>query len=247
MYNEISFIFSQMGYEPVKLNVAEPHVNIKLVNSDMSAGTEGYVVVTLDETSGIRYTEEQFRHISQQIRDFLVHKGCMLYHFLYIFISDNGTPPFKLQDACECLWRITPSGRQLIIYGNALPMYMGLKKPIEDFLMPGNLSGNIAHNPAGNCRQYNYTADNNILAARVNLAIVIINVFIFILSDLINWLATECPCLTKVRFHGTPLLTDMSITGYLHACSFMQGQAIYLIICLCFYLLGAMLNSMLAG
>ncbi len=44
-----------MGYEPVKLNVAEPHVNIKLVNSDMSAGTEGYVVVTLDETSGIRY------------------------------------------------------------------------------------------------------------------------------------------------------------------------------------------------
>ena len=108
MYNEISFIFSQMGYEPVKLNVAEPHVNIKLVNSDMSAGTEGYVVVTLDETSGIRYTEEQFRHISQQIRDFLVHKGCMLYHFLYIFISDNGTPPFKLQDAGECLWRITP-------------------------------------------------------------------------------------------------------------------------------------------
>ncbi len=186
MYNEISFIFSQMGYEPVKLNVAEPHVNIKLVNSDMSAGTEGYVVVTLDETSGIRYTEEQFRHISQQIRDFLVHKGCMLYHFLCIFISDNGTPPFKLQDAGECLWRITPSGRQLIIYGNALPMYMGLKKPIEDFLMPGNLSGNIAHNPAGNCRQYNYTADNNILAARVNLAIVIINVFIFILSDLIN-------------------------------------------------------------
>lgn len=36
-----------MGYEPVKLNVPEPHVNIKLVSNGMSAGTEGYVVVTL--------------------------------------------------------------------------------------------------------------------------------------------------------------------------------------------------------
>jgi len=85
MYNEISFIFNQMGYEPVELNVTEPHVNIKLVKNNMSSGNEGYVVVTLDETSGIRYTEEQFRHISKQIRGFLIHKGCMLYHFLYIY------------------------------------------------------------------------------------------------------------------------------------------------------------------
>lgn len=186
MYNEISFIFNQMGYGPVTLNVLEPHVNIKLVSNGMSAGTEGYVVVTLDETSGIRYTEEQFRHISQQIRGFLVHKGCMLYHFLYIYISNNSTPPFKLQDAGECLWRISPSARQLIIYGNALPMYMGLKKPIEDFLIPGGLPGNMAHNPADNCRQYNYTADNNVLAARANLAIVIINIIMFMLSDFLT-------------------------------------------------------------
>lgn len=186
MYNEISFIFNQMGYGPVKLNVPEPHVNIKLVSNGMSAGTEGYVVVTLDETSGIRYTEEQFRHISQQIRGFLVHKGCTVYHFLYIYISNNNTPPFKLQDAGECLWRISPSGRQLIIYGNALPMYMGLKKPLEDFLMPGGLSSNMAHNTEDNYRQYNYQADNNVLAARANLAIVIINVIMFILSDFIN-------------------------------------------------------------
>ncbi|MCI9077922.1 MAG: rhomboid family intramembrane serine protease [Lachnospiraceae bacterium] len=186
MFNEISSIFNQMGYEPVELNVAEPHVNIKLVNNNLSAGNEGYVVVTLDETSGIRYTEEQFRHISQQIRSFLVHKGCTVYHFLYIFISNNSTPPFKLQDTGECLWHITPSGRQLITYGNALPMYMGLKKPIEDFLMPGSLSGNMAHNTAGNCRQYNYTTDNNVLTARANLAIVIINVIMFILSDFIT-------------------------------------------------------------
>ncbi len=186
MYNEISFIFNQMGYEPVELNVTEPHVNIKLVKNNMSSGNEGYVVVTLDETSGIRYTEEQFRHISKQIRGFLIHKGCMLYHFLYIYISNNGTPPFKLQDTGECLWRITPSGRQLITYGSTLPMYIGLKKTLEDYLMPVNPSGNMAHNPAGNYKQYNYAADNNVLTARTNLTIIIINVIIFILSDFIN-------------------------------------------------------------
>lgn len=224
MYNEISLIFSQMGYEPVKLNVSEPHVNIKLVKNGISDSTEGYVIVTLDETSGIRYAEEQFRHISKQIRDFLVHKGCMLYHFLYILISDNGTPPFRLKDADGCLWHISPSGRQLIIYGNALPMYMGLKKPLEDFLMSGSLSGNVAHNKTDNCRQYNSITDNNILAARTNLAIVIINVTVFILADLISPVSGGTPLLD-----GGALSWDFVINGHeyyrIFTCMFLHASA----------------------
>ena len=105
MYNEIAFIFNQMGYEPLELNVEEPHVNIKLVENGLSKEAEGYVIVTLDETSGISYTEEQFLHISRQIRDFLVHKGCRIYHFLYIFISNNATPPFNMQNTpFQCIW-----------------------------------------------------------------------------------------------------------------------------------------------
>ncbi|MFG6395196.1 MAG: rhomboid family intramembrane serine protease [Lachnospiraceae bacterium] len=181
MYNEIASVFNQMGYAQLKLNVEEPHVNVKLVGNGMSPETEGYVIVTLDETSGIKYTEEQFRHISWQIREFLVHKGCHLYHFLYIFISKNTTPPFNLQNTGECLWRIDPVNLKLIVYGNALPMYTGLKKPIEEFLMSCNMPGNTAHNPYNNYTQY-----NNVLAAHANMTLVIINIIIFIITDFIT-------------------------------------------------------------
>ncbi len=186
MYNEIAYIFNQMGYVPLELNVEEPHVNIKLVEDKLSNEAEGYVIVTLDETSGIRYTEEQFQHISWQIRNFLVHKGCKLYHFLYIFISNNPAPPFNLQNTGGSLWRIMPSDRKLVIYGDTLPMYMGLKKPVEEFLMPGSPSANTIHNKADGYRQYNNgTADNSVLAARANITLVVINIITFIITDFI--------------------------------------------------------------
>lgn len=198
MYNEIAFIFNQMGYEPLELNVEEPHVNIKLVENGLSKEAEGYVIVTLDETSGISYTEEQFLHISRQIRDFLVHKGCRIYHFLYIFISNNATPPFNMQNTDSFLWRIIPSDRKLVIYGNTLPMYMGLKKPIEEFLMPGNPSANTIHNKADGYRQYNNsTAANSILSARANIALVVINIIVFIITDFITPLNNEASLIDK--------------------------------------------------
>ena len=85
MYNEIKFIFSHMGYEPLKLNVEEPHVNIKLVRKETDNNTEGYVIVTLDETSGIRYTIEQFRNISMQTRNFLMQKRLLFVPLLVYF------------------------------------------------------------------------------------------------------------------------------------------------------------------
>lgn len=182
MYNEIASIFNQMGYGPLKLNVTEPHVNVKLVGNSISPEMEGYVIVTLDETSGIKYTEEQFQHISWQIREFLVHKGCRLYHFLYIFISKNTMPPFNLQNTGECLWHIDPVNLKLTVYGNALPMYNGLKRPIEEFLT----SVNIPYNINGSYTQPGNTINNNILASRANITLVIINIIVFIITDFIT-------------------------------------------------------------
>lgn len=193
MYNEIASIFIQMGYEPLKLNVTEPHVNVKLVGNSISTKTEGYVIVTLDETSGIKYTQEQFQHISWQIREFLVHKGCRLYHFLYIFISKNTIPPFNLQNTGECLWRIDPVNLELILYGNALPMYMGLKKPIEEFLAPSN----TAYSTNGNYAQNNNIINNNILESRANITLVIINIIVFIITDFITPLDSGTSLINK--------------------------------------------------
>lgn len=172
MYSEIEFIFNQMGYEKLKLNVEEPKVNIKLVKTDTNVDAEGYVVVTLDETSGTKYTTKQLEHISQQIRNFLIYKNCQIYHFLYIFIS-NEMPPSSLQDNAICLWHIKPLQSKLFAYGNNMPMYAGLKKAIEEYL-------GYAHNSADNYKQY----DNRLTVA--NTCIVIINIIIFILTDFLT-------------------------------------------------------------
>lgn len=185
MYNEIKFIFSQMGYEPIKLNVEEPHVNIKLVKKETDNSTEGYVIVTLDETSGIKYTMEQSRNISLQIRNFLMQKDCYLYHFLYVFISNNNTPPFNPEDTDGCFWYIMPGQAKPAIYGNMLPMYEGLKRPIEEYL------ASVTHNPDGNCRQYNNNQQLNTCFTAANVSIIIINVIIFILTDFFSLPTSE--------------------------------------------------------
>ncbi len=173
MYNEIEFIFNQMGYEKLLLNIAEPHVNIKLVKNDISMDVEGYVIVTLDETSGVKYTSEQLQYISKQIRNFLMHKNCQLYHFLYIFISNN-KPPQDLYDNAVCLWHINPLYPSLSAYGNSLPMYEGLKKPIEEYL------GVYAHNSKDNYTQYTNRP------TFANTSMVVINIIVFILTDLLT-------------------------------------------------------------
>ena len=191
MYNEIKFIFSHMGYEPLKLNVEEPHVNIKLVRKETDNNTEGYVIVTLDETSGIRYTIEQFRNISMQTRNFLMQKDCYLYHFLYIFISNNNKPPFNPEDIDGCFWHIIPGQAGPAIYGNMLPMYEGLKHPIEEYLV------SITHNTDGNCRQYNNNQKLNTCFTAANVSIIIINVIIFILTDFLSFPANGIPFIDK--------------------------------------------------
>lgn len=173
MYDEIEFIFNQMGYEKLSLNVTEPHVNIKLVKNDISTDAEGYVIVTLDETSGISYTSEQLQHISKQIRNFLMHKNCKLYHFLYIFISNNRVPQ-DLYDNAVYLWHINPSKPSLSAYGSSLPMYEGLKKPIEEYL------GAYTHNSEDNYTQYNNRP------TFANTSMVVINIIVFILTDLLT-------------------------------------------------------------
>jgi len=191
MYNEIKFIFSHMGYEPLKLNVEEPHVNIKLVRKETDNNTEGYVIVTLDETSGIRYTIEQFRNISMQTRNFLMQKDCYLYHFLYIFISNNNKQPFNQEDIDGCFWHIIPGQAGPSIYGNMLPMYEGLKHPIEEYLV------SITHNTDGNCRQYNNNQKLNTCFTAANVSIIIINVIIFILTDFLSFPANGIPFIDK--------------------------------------------------
>lgn len=183
MYNNLRHIFDQMGYSPVKLNVEEPHLNVKIVKSDGDMDSEGYAIVTLDETSGTRYSPVQFTHISQQIRNFLMNKDCHLYHFLYIFISDSSSPPFKLENMDGFFWHIIPSRQELLQYGRSSPMYEGLKRTVEEYLQ-GMGYTRPEDNTASSGAMFREQASPRYPV--VNTAIIVINIIIFIITDFIT-------------------------------------------------------------
>lgn len=174
MYDKIQFVYKQMGYKTLKTNLSEPHVNIKFTkNSDEDI--EGYVIVTIDETSGVKYTSEQFSHISQQIRNFVMSKGCSLYHFLYIIISNDNNAAHRLLGEHEQYWRIIPAESKLMVYETANQMFLGLRRPIEQ-LLETSTSNNTELSAVQAHHKF----------AVVNAAIIMINIIIFILTDFID-------------------------------------------------------------
>lgn len=130
MYHQIEAVLEHCGYKKIALNVSGIHLALRRENS------EGYAVVTVDETKGTQLTREQFYHISEQIRDFLRKKECFYTHFLYLLVSDNDESARRLFQGQECFWRIVPYKKQLMVFETIDDAFLVLRRPLEE-LFPG--------------------------------------------------------------------------------------------------------------
>lgn len=182
MYSDLRTTFETMGFETIPVNTKEPHINLKITFSEEYQTEHGYVIVTLDETSGIRYSREQFEHISYQIRDFLQSKRCMNYHFLYILISDDETAADRLFNDFQSYWRIIPSQAKLIAYENCDKLFCGLIKPIENYLI-----SEYTTSMHSDKKTFDLTDEFNPRKIYVNLILISLNIIIFLLTDIFNW------------------------------------------------------------
>lgn len=110
MYPGVENIINQHGYQRIQLNVSGMALFMK------QQGEDGLVVVTIDETSGLYLSREQFEHISETFRDFLRKRACYKAVFLYILISEDDSSARRLFEDYENFWRIIPSGNQIMVY-----------------------------------------------------------------------------------------------------------------------------------
>jgi len=133
MYRRIEQVLLQYGYEGISLNVPDIYLALR------QEGGEGYAVVTIDETAGTLLSQEQFYHVSVQIRSFLQKRGCFYFHFLYLLVSEEEGSIHRLFQNYECFWRIVPSSGQVMVFEDADEVFMALRRPLEDlFARQGN-------------------------------------------------------------------------------------------------------------
>lgn len=118
-------------------------------------------------------------------------------------------------------------------------MYEGLKHPIEEYLV------SITHNTDGNCRQYNNNQKLNTCFTAANVSIIIINVIIFILTDFLSFPANGIPFIDKGSLSWDMVINHHQYYRIITSMFLHLDHHIFLIICLYYYLLEVILNSIL--
>lgn len=175
MQKQISTILQQSGYQKIQMNVDGIGLFLRTISADSSN-----VVVLIDETTETKLTWDQFTHISEQIRDFLRQRDCQFFHFLYLLVSEDDHAAQRLFHNYECFWRIVPSRGILMLYETVDPEFLPLRAPLESLLTPPQTTASAAPKSSGSI----FETDGTPVFANCTLALIIINVVIFLLTDL---------------------------------------------------------------
>lgn len=171
MQHIIQKVLAEAGYRQISCNV--PSISLHIMDTDTESTP---VIVTIDETQGLILSLEQFRHISLQLRNFL--KKQELYHcvFMYLLITEDDSSSDRLFPEFKNFWRIVPSQGLVMAYEDADPLFTPLQQMLETHITPE------ASVPA----QGAYPEGETKMLPLVTIALVAINVIIFIYSNLLS-------------------------------------------------------------
>lgn len=125
MFRQINQILLQHGYQNITLNISGLYFHL------CRQGKSGYAVITIDETSGNLLTREQFFHISEQIRDYLIRQDCRTTSFLYLLVTNHPQSSHRLFSDHDCYWIISPQTDQFLVYENQNPFFEPLRRSLE--------------------------------------------------------------------------------------------------------------------
>lgn len=174
MYQSVRELLEAYGYENITLNVVGVSLGLKCVES------QGFAVVTVDETTGNLLTREQFEHISVQIREFIQRRGCQHTFFLYLLISEEDGSQNRLFGNQGNYWRIIPTRGKVMVFEDTVAEFMELRRPLEK-LFPGN---RVFQDNGGRRRETFRQYRRNNLFPKCNMIVVAINIVIFLITDL---------------------------------------------------------------
>lgn len=168
-------ILTENGYEEIPCNI--PSIALHLQETDDAATP---VIVTIDETKGPQFSLGQFEHISEQLREFLRNKELRHCVFLYLLITEDDRSAARLFPHFENFWRIVPSSGMVMAYEDADAQFTPLQRQMESRLN-GSIPESSLEYPAKPIGSY----------PLVTIALVAINVIVFLYSDLLSGRAQD--------------------------------------------------------
>ena len=182
MYPEIEAVLDRAGYQKIQMNIIGISLSLK------QTGERGAIVVTLDETTGHELSSEQFVHISEQIREFLKTRECYYNTFLYLLISEKESSERRLFENFQLYWRIIPSERSLLTYGNEDREFEDLLQPLTLLFPSVRSTGQKREANQNNVYRPNHPLQRLFGGQSIpylNLFIVAVNVLIFFATDML--------------------------------------------------------------
>lgn len=170
MQTIIDGVLEKNGYEKISCNIPSIALYIQQTDSE-----ETPVIISIDETQGLSLSLEQFEHISEQLREFLMHK--MLHHciFLYLLITDDDSSAGRLFPRFENFWRIAPLRGIVMAYEDADALFTPLQRQLEAQLFEDSPAA-VSKRDIKHIDKYPF----------VTIALVAVNVLIFLYSDLLS-------------------------------------------------------------
>lgn len=177
MFEQINNILLQHGYRRVPLNVSGIYFHLQQMEHS------GYAIVTIDETSGTFLTREQFLHISEQIRQYLMKQDCYTTNFLYLLITDQTESGRRLFEDNDCYWILSPQSRQFLVYETQNAFFEPLRRSFEQLFPPSaGLRSEAAASRSTSSARPGYTRKY----LTCNTLLVAVNVIIFLFTNLMD-------------------------------------------------------------
>lgn len=187
MFQKIDSVLQDQGYQKIPLNVSGLYFHL------FRQETNGYAVISIDETTGTFLSREQFFHISEQIREYLIRQDCRTNCFLYLLLTDQPQSAQRLFLEQDCYWIIQPSDRQLRVYENWNPFYQPLRTALEQlFPLPMEMKASsstdsYSSQASGQTTSKKRTASRNFFSKQTVFScttiLVLVNAVIFLLTD----------------------------------------------------------------
>lgn len=163
-------VLTENGYEDIPCNI--PSIALHIQETDERVTP---VIVSIDETRGPQLSLEQFEHISEQLREFLRNKELHHCVFLYLLITEDDRSAGRLFPHFENFWRIVPSTGMVMAYEDADARFTPLQRQLEE-----QLTGSI---PTPSSEPLTKELGSYPI---VTIALVAINVLVFLYSDLLS-------------------------------------------------------------
>ncbi len=174
IFEQLEHLLTEQGFNKIPSNLPEFTFFFRNENTYVN------VLYVIDYVQSLYITQDQYRHVRNQIMGFFNAKGIKDVHVLSLILCADMNKARQICEQDRFSWVIDTVNNRLLIYENQISDFYGMKGILENFLF------NLPEVPSGE-NDRKEAADNNCnniidrkIIPWVNITLVIINIVLYV-------------------------------------------------------------------